>query len=58
MPTEKKDRNAWEWDEVEKKIKVNATKKAELDSIKADKEADEQALADLVAEKKLAKAQV
>ena len=51
VPTNRTDRNAWELG-ADKKIKVNAVKKAELDAIKADKEADKQSLKDLIFEKK------
>lgn len=51
LPTDRADRNAWELGD-DKKIKVNAVKKAELDAVKADKEADDQALKDLVKDKK------
>ena len=51
LPQTREDRNAWELS-GDKKVKVNAVKKAELDAIKANKEADKIALAELITEKK------
>ena len=52
LPQTREDRNAWELGD-DKKVKVNGVKKAQLDSEKAEKEADELALKELVKNKKM-----
>ena len=52
LPQTREYRNAWEFDNVEKKVKINQVKKDAIDVEKADKAADKQALADLIKDKK------
>ncbi len=52
VPSDRTDRNAWELGD-DKKVKVNGVKKAQLDSEKAEKEADELALKELVKNKRM-----
>ena len=52
LPSTRDYRKAWEFDTIDKKVKINSTKAAQIDADKAEKEADKQALADLIKDKK------